>query len=503
MGVRALNWAVAEMEKRQQMLASVNVRTLARFNEKANAHPDPSTLDPDTLPCVKKNQPLSEPLPHIVIVIDGFADLTMAAGKDFESAIMRLAQKGRTTGIHLILGKKNSAGISKITTANMPAHIALQSPSSGMFYQPISGDRQEIRQVTATNVEVGLIAQHWRDQGTPQYDAELLDWLDGNRDGPKGLEGFDDSELYRRALSLIADGQRPSISKLQRELQIGFNKASWLVDRLMDDGVVTKAEITTRTKALAGTELRHDDIVGFSEIIRFSEENKVISRSPSFKKPTDFINTQYGRKIEKPDNSDSKLSVENAVRSSLVEHFIDSDTPIDEQDRLIAKVTTAILQCDRTAKGGWSEAILAESESRLGVNVHRPSSDQIVKLDAEAAPKRDQSSLPNAAPAIWKNDKLAGDAPPDFIKRHYGPWLRADALGLSRRDIKRLDPTLYTALANWLKKNELPQDCPVPNRSAKVDAELEQLSSGSLAENSPHLGRLAAAAYRRSQQKLR
>ena len=89
------------------------------------------------------------------------------------------------------------------------------------------------------------------------------------------------------------------------------------------------------------------------------------------------------------------------------------------------------------------------------------------------------AKLPDTAPATWKNDKLPDDTPPDFIKRHYGPEgldvLRADGTGLKRNDLKRLDPSAYMALANWLRNNELPDDCPLPTK-----AEANELIAGSI-----------------------
>jgi hypothetical protein len=81
--------------------------------------------------------------------------------------------------------------------------------------------------------------------------------------------------------------------------------------------------------------------------------------------------------------------------------------------------------------------------------------------------------LPEKATATWQSDKQPGDTPPDFIKRHYTPWLRADGLGLTRADIRRLDEPLYTGLANWLRKNKLPEDCPIPKLSEQIDRELQ------------------------------
>ena len=91
--------------------------------------------------------------------------------------------------------------------------------------------------------------------------------------------------------------------------------------------------------------------------------------------------------------------------------------------------------------------------------------------ESRAAPLS-SPSIPTLAPAIWRDDKQAGDTPVDFIRRHYAEFLRSDATGLSRPDLKRLDPSLYMALANWLRSNQLPDDCPIPTKSAAIDATL-------------------------------
>jgi hypothetical protein len=113
------------------------------------------------------------------------------------------------------------------------------------------------------------------------------------------------------------------------------------------------------------------------------------------------------------------------------------------------------------------------NENAFGVPRSEPKSDKRQPSWVEQV-RADQVSkpiaLPNKAPALWKRDKQPGDTPPSFIKQHYGAWLRADALGITRPDIKRLDPELYVALANWLRKNELPDDCPLPTRSEVTDA---------------------------------
>lgn len=109
--------------------------------------------------------------------------------------------------------------------------------------------------------------------------------------------------------------------------------------------------------------------------------------------------------------------------------------------------------------------------------------------------------MPLIAPALWKTDKQHGDIPPDFIKRHYSPWLRNDATGLGRADLKRLDPSLYTALANWLRKPEhtLPEDCPLPTVQQKNDAQVAALEAGTLVfgDSVRDYSRLMQAKHRR------
>jgi hypothetical protein len=117
-----------------------------------------------------------------------------------------------------------------------------------------------------------------------------------------------------------------------------------------------------------------------------------------------------------------------------------------------------------------------------GVAGREPWAARVVKnVSVKPLSKQSQPPLPETPPALWKESKEPGDTPPEFIRRHYGPWLNVDATGLTRPDIKRLDPSLYMALANWLRKNELPDDCPVPIKSQRLDSELARVAEGGLA----------------------
>lgn len=120
------------------------------------------------------------------------------------------------------------------------------------------------------------------------------------------------------------------------------------------------------------------------------------------------------------------------------------------------------------------------------------------RVASEATPQsKAVPPLPEKAPALWSEDKQPGDTPPDFIKRHYGPWVKADLSGITRPDIKRLDSSLYMALANWLRKHELPSDLSLPTLKEANDAAISNMLSGTgKYEGAAQLHRLAAA-YRR------
>ena len=161
------------------------------------------------------------------------------------------------------------------------------------------------------------------------------------------------------------------------------------------------------------------------------------------------------------DTSTRKRVLAATLEASLKPVFDDVEYPDSLRANYIDRIVNEILSYDVAGREPWAARVVK---------------DVLGKRNATDVPQ----TLPKTAPVLWKTDKETGDTPPDFIKRHYGQWLRADATGLTRPDIKRLDPSLYMALANWLRKNELPEDCPVPIKSERLNAELERFSIGGI-----------------------
>lgn len=158
----------------------------------------------------------------------------------------------------------------------------------------------------------------------------------------------------------------------------------------------------------------------------------------------------------------------SVVREASQEHFPELSSDPARLDAYVKDVSArvlAALEIDPLKPGSWVQAV-----SQRG---------------GDADQRRTVRDIPETAPAIWSVDKLPGDKPPDFIKRHYGPWLRSDAMGLARSDLRKLDKSLYTALAQWLHRSgeTLPKDCPLPHKSDAVTAELQHVSENPRAES--------------------
>lgn len=147
--------------------------------------------------------------------------------------------------------------------------------------------------------------------------------------------------------------------------------------------------------------------------------------------------------------------IEGMLKNSLHPLFDAAHFPEERRAEFVAQIMSELFEYEAQPEGPWSAGIRVERQALL------------------SAPS---AALPEKAPAIWKADKMADDSPPDFIKRHYGAWLREDGTGLTRPDVKRLDRSLYIAIANWLQKdgNSFPPDCPLPTKSEVIDRELER-----------------------------
>jgi S-DNA-T family DNA segregation ATPase FtsK/SpoIIIE len=275
--VRALKWAVEQMEERYRMMASVNVRSLASFNEKVRgAKAKGQTLgrkvqvgyDPDTGKPMYEEETLDlAPLPQIVVVVDELADLMMTAGKEVEFLIQRLAQKARAAGIHLIMATQRPSVdvITGVIKANLPTRISFHVTSKidsrtilgeqgaeqllgkgDMLYMPGGKGVARVHGPFVSDEEVMAVADFWRSQGEPDYIDAVTNDPDGDdgfamEGGPSGDDSPED-QLYRRACQLVAESQKASTSWLQRQLRVGYNSAARLIERMEKDGLVSRPD---------------------------------------------------------------------------------------------------------------------------------------------------------------------------------------------------------------------------------------------------------------------
>jgi S-DNA-T family DNA segregation ATPase FtsK/SpoIIIE len=274
----ALNWCVAEMEKRYRLMSKMGVRNLTGFNNKIRDAakreeliPNPFSLTPDA------PEPLKE-LPTIVVVIDELADLMMVVGKKIEELIARLAQKARAAGIHLILATQRPSVdvITGLIKANIPTRIAFQVSSridsrtildqmgaetllgqGDMLYMP-SGTGLPIRVHGAfvSDEEVHRVVDALKADGEPDYVEGLLEGATqgDSSEGGSSVTGFADVEsdpLYDQAVGVVLKHRRASISLVQRHLRIGYNRAARLLEQMEQSGVVSTMQSNGNREILA------------------------------------------------------------------------------------------------------------------------------------------------------------------------------------------------------------------------------------------------------------
>ena len=265
LAANALNWCVNEMEKRYRLMSFMGVRNLAGFNQKiaeAAARGEkigsPFSLTPEN------PEPL-EKLPFIVVVVDEFADLMMTAGKKIEELIARLAQKARAAGIHLILATQRPSVdvITGLIKANIPTRIAFQVSSKidsrtildqmgaenllgqgdMLFLPPGTGYPQRVHGAFASDNEVHRVVEYLKQFGAPDYIDDILS--SGSTEDFNGTSRSNDSDLdpmYDEAVSVVLKSRKASISNIQRQLRIGYNRAARLIDQMEADGIVSPAE---------------------------------------------------------------------------------------------------------------------------------------------------------------------------------------------------------------------------------------------------------------------
>jgi DNA segregation ATPase FtsK/SpoIIIE, S-DNA-T family len=286
--IRALKWAVEQMEDRYRMMASIGVRGLGGFNDKvrlARAKGQKLGRRVQTGYDAESGQPTYEeevlefePLPQIVIIVDELADLMMTAGKEVEFLIQRLAQKARAAGIHLIMATQRPSVdvITGVIKANLPTRISFSVTSKidsrtilgeqgaeqllgkgDMLYMPGGKQIARVHGPFVSDDEVRAVADHWRAQGNPDYVMAVTEepedggWsIDGSPDGEDNPE----DQLYRRAMQIVAESQKASTSYVQRQLRVGYNSAARLIERMEAEGKVSRPDHVGRRDVLIDTE---------------------------------------------------------------------------------------------------------------------------------------------------------------------------------------------------------------------------------------------------------
>ena len=262
----ALRWSVNEMEKRYKLMSALGVRNLAGYNEKiAEAErmgrpiPDPYWKPGDSMDAT---HPVLKKLPYIVVLVDEFADLMMTVGKKVEELIARLAQKARAAGIHLVLATQRPSVdvITGLIKANIPTRIAFTVSSKidsrtildqggaesllgmgDMLYSgPNSTTPVRVHGAFVRDEEVHAVVQDWKARGRPQY----VEGITSDSESEGGGGGFDGGEeldpLFDQAVAFVVEKRKASISGVQRQFRIGYNRAARIIEQMEMQGIVSE-----------------------------------------------------------------------------------------------------------------------------------------------------------------------------------------------------------------------------------------------------------------------
>ncbi|ODT99164.1 MAG: hypothetical protein ABS83_02875 [Rhodospirillales bacterium SCN 65-16] len=281
----ALKWVVREMEDRYRAMSSVGVRNIAGYNEKlvetarkggALTRKVQTGIDPETRrPTFEDEEIDLTPLPFIVVIIDEMADLMLVAGKEIEAAVQRLAQMARAAGIHVVMATQRPSVdvITGTIKANFPTRISFQVTSKidsrtilgeqggeqllgqgDMLYMAGGGKIARVHGPFVSDGEVEEVVRHLRAQGAPAYIDAVTDDPEGEAEAaglPGGGEEGESDQLYDQAIALVARERKCSTSFIQRYLQIGYNRAARIVERMEREGVVSPANHVGKREVLA------------------------------------------------------------------------------------------------------------------------------------------------------------------------------------------------------------------------------------------------------------
>ncbi|WP_159564612.1 DNA translocase FtsK 4TM domain-containing protein [Budvicia diplopodorum] len=261
----ALRWCVGEMERRYKLMSALGVRNLAGYNERVQEAEELGRPIPDPFwkpsESMDVSPPMLEKLPYIVVLVDEFADLMMAVGKKVEELIARLAQKARAAGIHLVLATQRPSVdvITGLIKANIPTRMAFTVSSKidsrtildqggaesllGMgdmlYLPPNSSMPVRVHGAFVRDQEVHSVVQDWKARGRPQY-IESITATSEESEGGFGLEGDEELDaLFDQAVAFVVEKKKPSISGIQRQFRIGYNRAARIIDQMEAQGIVS------------------------------------------------------------------------------------------------------------------------------------------------------------------------------------------------------------------------------------------------------------------------
>jgi S-DNA-T family DNA segregation ATPase FtsK/SpoIIIE len=249
----ALDWAVHEMEQRYEAMAALSVRNIEGYNKKVRKLRESQEENTE-----------HRPMPYLVLIIDELADLMLTVGKEAEASIVRLAQLARAAGIHLILATQRPSVdvVTGLIKANFPARIAFQVSSKhdsrtildtggaeyllgkgDMLFKSSAGSLERIHGAFLSDEEITSVIDFWKRKVSPAQELDLKEWQkEARQNGQSGGDDVSQDPLYDQAVEFVTNQGKASISMIQRQLRIGFNRAARFVEQMERDGVIGPQE---------------------------------------------------------------------------------------------------------------------------------------------------------------------------------------------------------------------------------------------------------------------